>query len=365
MEMKKKILLFFAFVVMSASMFADGLTATLQQGDVMTPFYGVDAFKNAYAAAQDGAVITLSAGIFSNYVDTITKPITIHGCFGLSDISVERTILPKITINANKVKLDGIYFSGDVVLGDISDCYIKHSWIEGSLKYLSTSMWHNNTVIDQCVIKNETAIKQGKNYTIKNSTINKFSEYNTSSNIAYITNCVIYQLCYNHSVPKSGENGEAFIPSIPYAIYRNNVIGTDLTNYNLKYSGYLFYYYYVVHFRSPCEFYGNVFVNKGYLWEYDSAGTIQSTRSNMYVFDPGCQNSGNTTMSWTSVISSIVYPSSPRNQGNGEDGTLRGPYGGTGFNLYPSIPRITSKAIDSNTDAEGKLKVKITVKAEQ
>ena len=30
---------------MSANVLADGLTATLQQGDVMTPFYGENAFK--------------------------------------------------------------------------------------------------------------------------------------------------------------------------------------------------------------------------------------------------------------------------------------------------------------------------------
>ena len=38
---------------MSANIFADGLTATLQQGDTMTPYYGVNAFQEAYAAAQD------------------------------------------------------------------------------------------------------------------------------------------------------------------------------------------------------------------------------------------------------------------------------------------------------------------------
>lgn len=74
--MKKILFLFVALVSMSASMHADGLTATLQQGDKMTAFYGVDAFKQAYEAANDGAVITLSSGKF-NDVATIEKSITI------------------------------------------------------------------------------------------------------------------------------------------------------------------------------------------------------------------------------------------------------------------------------------------------
>ena len=58
--MKKIILSLVALFSMSANSFADGLTATLQQGDNMQAFYGVDAFKQAYEAANDGAVITLS-----------------------------------------------------------------------------------------------------------------------------------------------------------------------------------------------------------------------------------------------------------------------------------------------------------------
>ena len=48
----------------------------------------------------------------------------------------------------------------------------------------------------------------------------------------------------------------------------------------------------------------------------------------------------------------------------GDDGTPVGITGGSGFSPYPSIPRITSKQIDSKTDSEGKLNVKITVSTE-
>lgn len=354
--MKKSFLILVTLVMMSANVFADGLTATLQQGDKMTPFYGVDAFKNAYAAADSGAVITLSAGAF-NIVNSIDKPMKLVGNFGLDASSVERTILSSLAINANKVTIDGIYFSGNLTLGNISDCKISHSWIEDTLKYSSTESWHTNTVIDQCVIKTETAIKQGKNYTVKNSTINKFSELNTSSNIAYISNCVIYTFVYNHSGPSSA--GSTYNPSVPVAIYKNNVLGVDVTDYYyFGYSDY-YYHYYNIYFSGPSEFYYNMFPINHY--NYSKSASSKTTINYL----AGCTNIGNTKTEWSSCLTSSQYPSTPKNPGNGQDGTLRGPQGGTGFSLYPNIPRITSSTIDSSTDNDGKLNVTIKVSVPQ
>lgn len=363
--MKRIVLLVVSLVLVSANVFADGLTATLQQGEQMTPFYGVDAFKQAYAAADSGAVITLSAGTFNN-VDTIAKSIKVIGNYAFDVSSQETTILASAIIAANKVTIDGIYFSGSVTLGNIEDCKIVHSWIENTLAYSSTSAWHTNTIVDQCVIKKETAIKQGRNYTIKNSTINKFGAYNTSANIAYITNCVIYGFVYDHTDPNKNAAGIAIAPSIPVAIYKNNVLGIDVTCYyystSSSSSSSKSYYYYNVYFSSPSEFYYNIYAmtyyilgSSSYYHTYDG--------SNVY-YKSGCQNAGNTKKARSSIVSGTQYPAVLTNPGYGQDGTLRGPQGGTGFSFYPSIPRITSKTIDSNTDADGKLNVKITVKAQ-
>ncbi len=351
-----------SLVLVSANVFADGLTATLQQGERMTPFYGVDAFKQAYAAADSGAVITLSAGTF-NEVDTIAKSIKVIGSYAFDVSSQETTILASAIITANKVTIDGIYFSGSVTLGNIEDCKIVHSWIENTLAYSSTSAWHTNTIVDQCVINTETAIKQGRNYTIKNSTINKFGAYNTSANIAYITNCVIYDFVYYHTMPSNSDAGSAINPTIPVAIYKNNVLGIDVSCYYYSSSLSKNYYYYRVYFVSPSEFYYNIYamtyynINAGVSYYYTFDG------SNVY-YESGCQNAGNTKNARSSVVSGTQYPAVLTNPGYGQDGTLRGPQGGTGFSSYPSIPRITSKTIDSNTDADGKLNVKITVKAQ-
>ena len=359
--MKRIVLWVVSLVLVSANVFADGLTATLQQGERMTPFYGVDAFKQAYAAADSGAVITLSAGTFNN-VDTIAKSIKIIGNYAFDASSPETTILASAIIAANKVTIDGIYFSGSVTLGNIEDCKIVHSWMN-NLNYSSTSAWHTNTIVDQCVIKNETAIKQGRNYTIKNSTINKFGAYNTSDNIAYITNCVIYNFVYDHTDPGKRDAGIGISPSIPVAIYKNNVLGIDVTCYRYSYSSTIkYYYYYNVYFSSPSEFYYNIYAmtyyqysTNSYYYTYDG--------SNVY-YKSGCQNAGNTKKTRSSVVSGTQYPAVLTTPGYGQDGTLRGPQGGTGFSSYPSIPRVTSKTIDSNTDADGKLNVKITVKAQ-
>lgn len=341
-------------VMMSANVFADGLTATLQQGDKMTPFYGVDAFKDAYAAASDGAVITLSAGSFNVISDKVEKSVKIVGNFALDASSVERTILSSLTVAANNVTIDGVYFSGNLTLGNISDCKISHSWINGALTYTSGTDWHINTVVDQCVIKSDKAIKQGKNYTIKNSTINQFTEFNTSSNIAYISNCVIYTFVYNHT--NSSKGGETYTPNIPIAIYKNNILGVDVTDCKFSDSD---YYYYNIYFNGPSEFYSNIFPVNHYC--FSSSFYYAADKKTTISFNAGCTNVGNTKTDWSSCLTSGQYPSTPKDPGNGQDGTLRGPQGGTGFSLYPSIPRITSSTIDSSTDDEGKLNVSIKV----
>lgn len=359
--MKRTFFILVTLVMMSANVFADGLTATLQQGDKMTPFYGVDAFKNAYAAADSGAVITLSAGTF-NIVNSIEKPMKIVGNFGLDESSVERTILSSLSIAANKVTIDGIYFSGSVTLGNISDCKISHSWIQGALQYASIESWHTNTVVDQCVIKTETAIRQGKNYTIKNSTINKFLELNTSSNVAYISNCVIWNFCYNHTnIPYNAGRIPTTSDRIPYAIYKNNILIVDITSYTYKSSSVISNNYYSYLLSSPKEFYNNYFA----VTCYNSYGGIYSSPqffSDCISFAAGCINESNSIQK---IALSTKYPANGLSLGNGQDGTPLGITGGSGFSLYPNIPRITSSTIDSNTDNDGKLNVTIKVSVPQ
>ena len=309
-------------------MLADGLTATLQQGDKMTPFYGVDAFKQAYNAASDGAVITLSSGSF-NTVDSVAKSITIIGAYAFKVSDPATTILRNLSIRANNVTVEGIYFTTNVWLYAISNCHIKRCWIDGTLGNNGT---HTNTLIDQCVVRYDAAIDGGQNYCIKNSTLRYFDALNTASNLAYITNCVIWHW-----------------GAQPYAIYKNNVLGYDSSGNKSTTPS------------SQSEFYNNLFINS-----YSSSTSYTYT----VTFPSGCINSGNISgKNWSAYyVKDNVYTYPAANMKTtvtGQDGTPIGITGGTGFYKWPAIPRITGKTIDSSTDAAGKLNVKIAVKAEQ
>lgn len=339
---------------MSANIFADGLTATLQQGDTMTPYYGVNAFQDAYVAAQDGAIITLSSGKF-NDVETISKQITVIGAYAFNADNSERTILGSTTIAANNVKIEGVYFPGKVTLGtsslkSIANCTIRRCWVE-SLLY---SSYHENTLVDQCVIKIEEAIYKSKNYCIKNSTIGYFAVMNTTTNIAYISNCVVWDfISYTYST-----SSKKYIVDDrykrPHAIYKNNYLGIFKAENSTQ----------TVTLSSPSEYYNNLFCQNYVKKDYDDSEPYSYLGSVSITFYEGCAHNANIKGN-QKFNKYFEYPAHPVDAPLGSDGTAVGPYGGTGFSEYPAIPRIISKSIDSNSNAEGKINVKITVKAEQ
>lgn len=340
--MKKTLLLLVAIALTSAKMMAEGLTATLQQGETMTAFYGVNAFVDAYNAAEDGAVITLSEGAF-NYVSSIEKSITVIGNMAFDVEGYEKTFLTGTIVNADNVTLEGIYFTARVALGNINNCHIKRCRIDSELLAVSNTV-HTNTLIDQCVIYCENAMPTSRNYCLKNSTISYFASSSSSEHIAYITNCYIrYFAQYRNSSYYQ-----------PYAIYKNCVLGMD--TYNSSTSGGTYLY-------SPSEFYNN------YFYRITSYRNISDYTNNTYKesFWDGCLNNGNTNSGDKSVYVRPYIGNYIINSFNqiGDDGTPVGITGGSGFSPYPSIPRITSKQIDSKTDSEGKLNVKITVSTEE
>lgn len=74
--MKKSLFLAIATLFATVS-FAQQQLAILNHQDTVSAFYGVNAFIEAYTAAESGDMITLSSGTFS--VQEITKAITIRG----------------------------------------------------------------------------------------------------------------------------------------------------------------------------------------------------------------------------------------------------------------------------------------------
>ena len=299
----KKILLMM-LITFSLSTQAESLTATLQKEDKVTLFRGVDAFKNAYEAADDGSVISLSLGLF-NTVEKIEKSVSIIGTNGFED--VKRTTLASLTIAANNVKVEGIYFSSNVSIGSATNCHVSKCKILGTLSSTDT---HINTVVDQCYVNSLSAISNGVNFCLKNSVVMGFSASNAVTNMAYITNCTLRGFSY-----------------FPYAVYKNNLMHVKGT------------------FNAPSQFYNNVYTNGGSV-SYEN-GALQ--RNN-----------------WTASVSFTNNDYfTPTNPGNGEDGTPVGPQGGSGYSPHPSVPRVTSLTIATNTDASGNLDIYLEVQAER
>lgn len=362
--MKKYISIFTLFTLICASCFADGLTATLQKGEYMKPFYGVDAFKNALAEAEDSCVITLSPGLF-NTVDSIKHSVTVRGTYGFDPSKSDATILSSLGLYANNITIEGVHISGSLTIGNVSDTYIKRCYVRGTL---FSSVEHTNTLVDQCAITKDDAIQKGKNYCLKNTTIGSFGTLNTKENPAYISNCVVWNFIYSHTYIGSGYGKQTITSNVtPYAIYKNNILYVDITSYKYTIGGpYNNYFSYVM--VSPNEFYNNYFNVRCYdTYEksYETSSfSFPTFFTDCITFAQGCINSSNIIKNNQTSVQT-KYPAGNLNLGNGQDNTPLGIYGGTGFKEYPSMPRITNTVIDQQTDTEGKIKAKITVQVEQ
>lgn len=362
--MKKAILFLVALLAMSACVFAQGQTATLQQGDKMTPFYGPDAFVQAYNAAQKGAVITLSAGTF-NTVDSITKQVTIIGNGYRDDKTVLKTLDPgSVSLRvyeANNVKLEGLDL-GNVVIRNTNHLTIRRCRIDGVNRLVIVQFEEykvKNTIVDQCII-GFFSPSGVENCCIKNSIVSAFHEspYFPATNLL-ICNCLFAM--------KNGSN------AVPHAVYKNCLIGTAfLDNENEIYD---------YSMESGREFYNNVFFGGFFDWQVKIDRDIESsvisyslnentrwtTPELNWTESQTCK--GNTAVSYGAVFGEsddenpLLAPIITTIQG--DDGTVVGPYGGTGFSINPGIPRIVESKIDSYTDAEGKLNVKVKVEVNQ
>lgn len=355
--MKKLLVFLWALLAVSANVNAQGQTATLQQGDKMTPFYGENAFIQAYNAAQKGAVITLSAGEF-NTVDSIMKEVTIIG----NGYREKKTVIKwrswdpdstSLSIVANNVTLEGLDLRY-VCIRQSNHLTIKHCKIFnlfGEKNNGVGSSWsfnrgsHKNTIVDQCIINCDNAHSGGENYCIKNSFINTFirSDYGVHINTC-ISNCVFFQY------------SSTFVPAVYkncHICLRDNIDTIANINnvecYNCVFFGGLDYKSY------PCAGWDiHLTLNPDTRWvtpelDIEESQTFKNNTTASYNALFGDSDEDNPLLA--PIITTIT----------GDDGKVVGPYGGTGFSWNPSIPRIVESKIDSYTDAEGKLNAKIKV----
>ena len=325
--MKKIVFTLFVLIAMSQNVFAQGMTATLQSGENLSVFYGVDAFKEAYAEAKDGDQITLSAGSFNAPDGNITKSVRITGIGAFEESA--NTIFASLTVAGKDIRIEGVRFTNTLYVSGSNDLIVTRCWVEK----LTASSNYTNALFDESVFMEITGMQNAIDFTFKNSTIQYFlSDVNTETHVGRILNCVIYKWYYQYS-PKLIQ---------PHAVYKNCLLGTDASILGGR----------TMTCVAPSEYYNNV-------------GFSTSKENTVFKFETGCVNTGNQIMTYAELFNSTKsYPAKPQNAPTGEDGTVVGPYGGTGFSQYPAIPRIISKTIDGNTNDEGKINVKIEVKAE-
>lgn len=305
---------FFVFILASCAFiqpcFAQGYTATVHEGDkLIGAYFGVNAFRYAYNNASDGQTITLSEGDYKPLDSPIRKSLKIIGnsAFIVSMgyyTEVDHTNISNITIEADNVHIEGIYSSETVKLGAIRNLLIRRCYFWN----LIAEKQHESTIIDQTVIRNHNALAKSRNLIVTNSTIDQM-DANTESNMATFQNCVIY----------------TWFPHMHIGIFRNCVLGYNGSG--------------TIYTQQPSKHYNNVFTS---LYRFDEDASYSNnalTTPPSLSYNPSC-NFDCTTQSFTSMFYTYKnYPADPMDIPLGSDGTPIGPAGGSGFRIYPDVPR--------------------------
>jgi len=312
----------------------DVAMATLQHGDNMQAFYGADGLKNALAAAVQGDLITLSAGGFN--AATIDKGVTIQGAGYVTDAENGRfpTVIVGTYCNIGQTEgltIEGIYM--DYVQpadhSSIIDLTIRKCRL-ASLRFQNYGST-KNCWIDQCRIQDFLADPECENLHITNSVIGSWGYDGTASNATLcIENCTF--------------TGDIWA-TLNSAVFKNNIIREVISlNQNAGSS-----------LNPTCSAYNNVFISGSADACAINVGNMQSTISELF---------GKETLEYIDT-ETYELTESARTTFLGTDGSQVGIYGGdTPFTDVPTNPQVISKNIDTRTSADGKLKVNITVKAQ-
>lgn len=183
--------------------------ATLQHGDSISAYYGLNALIQAHAVAVDGDIITLSSGSFQQC--DISKAITIHGA-GMRQDTVLRTMPTIIVIqesmtfdipdNPNHIlTIEGVHFNNSVRFKHISNARISKCQFR-SMNYQGTRYMFNSN-FDNCIF---TYIYVDTNCSNNNFISCAMGGVSGPNNNTY-TNCVITN-------SSSFDNGGSYINCI-------------------------------------------------------------------------------------------------------------------------------------------------------
>ncbi|MBO7228136.1 MAG: hypothetical protein J6V18_00430 [Bacteroidales bacterium] len=214
----KRTLLLICTLLCANVLMAQEQLAVLRHNDSISAFYGQSAFVQAYNAAANGDIITLSDGIFS-VPDTLQKGITVRGNGACADTARRSTgtyFMERVRIgnlaDSLQLNVEGIYFEDlyiqnkvynlnitrchiDYIIGmhnnnrfrglNAVNCIINSGYMSG----FSDAPWLNYT---NCILK------EIPSYAVCNNCILIGQDYSTSNNgnssysrIAQSNNCII------------------------------------------------------------------------------------------------------------------------------------------------------------------------------
>ena len=214
-------------------------SAILQKGETTSIFYGANALKDAYTAAENGSIITLTSGTFTN-PGNIKKSVSIYGA-GFEDNATEG--VKKTTINGDlyyladtdgsnlqSPRLEGVYtntiYVKEVTNMTISKCRLTWIDINGTgvenllvRQSLFSAVNGYNNVINGMAVKNCFLTGRNQNLTAVSQVIQvefdhcllAYDYYNSSHSVALYTNSIL-----RNSVPGCIENGSKVEKCIIY-----------------------------------------------------------------------------------------------------------------------------------------------------
>ena len=202
-------------------------SAILQNGETTSIFYGANALKDAYTAAENGSIITLTSGTFTNPGE-IKKSVSIYGA-GFEDNASEG--FKRTTINGDlsflaetdggnlqSPRLEGVY-TGTIKVKEVTNMIIskcQFSWLD----VVGTGV--ENMLVRQSLF----AAVNGYNYVINGMAVKNC--FLTGRNQKLTAESQIIQVEFDHCLLSFDSSSGTYNHSV--ALYTNSILNNSYNN---------------------------------------------------------------------------------------------------------------------------------------